>query len=72
MAARPKQPSRRVRKALKKYVRSKVKNPRIKLPSQWTSGQFRVDQKGNVQIKMKPSKAGKGRFAKGVKAVQSR
>lgn len=47
-------------------------NPRIKLPANWSPAQVRVDEHGNVQVKINPSKAGKGRFAKCVKAVEMR
>ena len=51
---------------------SKIKNPRIKLPANWSPAQVRVDEHGNVQVKINPGKAGKGRFAKCVKAVEMR
>jgi hypothetical protein len=61
----PSQPPRRVRKALKKYVKGQ-----LALPKQWTSAQVRVNEKGQVQVKMNPDKLGSGtRFAKCVKAV---
>jgi hypothetical protein len=62
-----KQPSRRVRKALKKYVRG---NPRVKLPANWTAAKVRVLPNGDVQVAVNPSKT--GRFARGVKRVESR
>lgn len=51
-----------------------MKNPKIKLPSKFTPAQVRVNSKGQVQIKINPSKlknAG-GRFAKCVKSVEAR
>ena len=63
-----KQPSRRVRKSLAKYVRDQ-----IKLPANWTPAQVRVDKKGNVQVKVNPGRLGSGgRFAKCVKSVEAR
>jgi len=49
-------------------------NPhRIKLPAKWTAAKIRVDDKGQVQIAVNPSKLGSGgRFAKCVKSVEAR
>lgn len=64
----PRQPSPRVRKALKKYVKQQVA-----LPRDWTNAKVRVNEKGEVQVKMNPAALGKGtRFAKCVKAVASK
>ena len=64
----PRQLPRRVRKALSKYV-----SKQIKLPSKFTPAQVRVNDKGEVQIKMNPAKLGSGgRFAKCVKSVEAR
>lgn len=47
-----KQPHKRVRKALTKYVRSQNKNPKsVGLPTQYTPAQVRVDSKGEIDIK---------------------
>jgi hypothetical protein len=59
------QPSRRVRKALAKYVKQQVA-----LPKNWTKAEVRVDKKGEIQLRMNPEKLGSGtRFAKCVQAV---
>ena len=61
----PRQPHKRVRKALAKYVKGNVG-----LPKQWTPAQVRVNDKGQVQVKVNPDKLGSGtRFARCVKAV---
>ena len=63
-----KQPSRRVGKALKKYVKAQVA-----LPKEWTSAKVRVNPKGGIELKVNPSDLGKGtRFAKCVQAVTAR
>jgi hypothetical protein len=61
--------SKRMGAALKKWVRSQ-KNPRIKLPAKWTNAKVRVDQKGQVQVKISASKVGAGRAARGIKSVK--
>ena len=61
--------SKRMGAALKKWVKSQ-KNPRIKLPAKWTNAKVRVDQKGNVQVKLSASKVGAGRVARGIKSVK--
>jgi hypothetical protein len=62
---------RRVSKALKKYVRSK--NPRVKLPTTFIPAHVRVDQHGNVQIKVNPGRLkGTGKFARCVKSVEAK
>jgi hypothetical protein len=64
---------RRVAKALKRYVKMQTKNPRVKLPSKFTPAQVRVNDKGEVQIRMNPANLGSGgRFAKCVKSVEAR
>ena len=61
----PRQPHKRVRKALAKYVKGNVG-----LPKQWTPAQVRVNDKGQVQVKVNPDKLGSGtRFARCVQAV---
>jgi hypothetical protein len=48
-------------------------NPHVKLPTQWTPGHVRVDQHGNVQIKVNPGKLkGTGKFARCVKSVEAK
>jgi hypothetical protein len=59
--------SKRMGAALKKWIR---KNPRIKLPAKWTPAKVRVDQIGNVQVKLSASKVGAGRVARGIKSVK--
>lgn len=46
----PKQPHKRVRKALTKYVRGTSNNP-LGLPTQYTNAKVRVDSKGEIDIK---------------------
>jgi hypothetical protein len=64
----PKDPPKRVGKALRKYVKSQVA-----LPKDWTRAEVKVDKKGEIQLRMNPSDLGKGtRFAKCVQAVTER
>ncbi len=73
LTSRIRSKSIRTARAIKDKLRGPRKNPKIKLPAQWTSGQFRVDEKGRVQIKVNPAKLGSGgRFAKCVKSVEAR
>jgi len=52
----PRQPSRRVRKALKHYVRQELAG----LPTQYTPAKVRVDSKGEIDIKFaRPPKGAK-------------
>jgi hypothetical protein len=60
---------KRVREALTKYVRSQVKNPRVKLAKNWTPAKVRVNSKGEVQIAVNPCQNG-GRTIKNVKSVK--
>lgn len=56
--------------ALKRYVRGSAP---VKLPTKWTPAHVRVDQKGDVKIKVNPTALGSGgRFAKCVKSVEAR
>jgi hypothetical protein len=65
VSSNPRQPHKRVRRALAKYVKGNVG-----LPKQWTPAQVRVNDKGQVQVKVNPDKLGSGtRFARCVKAV---
>lgn len=47
----PRQPSRRVGRALKKYVKGQ-----LALPKKWTPAQVKVDDRGGVQVKINPAK----------------
>jgi len=61
-SANPRQPHKRVRKALAKYVKGNVG-----LPKQWTPAQVRVNDKGQVQVKVNPrSIRGEVRTPRGV------
>lgn len=53
-------------------AKRKANKPKIKLPSRWTNSQMRVNEKGEVQIRVNPNKLGSGgRFAKGVKSIKA-
>ena len=47
----------------------KRKNPAIKLPSKFTPAQVRVNDKGQVQIRINPAKVTKGKTLKNVVKV---
>ena len=61
----PRQPHKRVRKALAKYVKGNVG-----LPKQWTPAQVRVNNKGQVQVKVNPAKLGSGTARAGKKRAK--
>jgi hypothetical protein len=45
---------------------------RVKLPAKWTAAQVRVNDKGQLQVKVGPSKVGKGRVAKNVRVAKGK
>ena len=63
----PKQPHRRVRKALKKYVKSE-----LGLPTQYTPAKVRVNPKGGLDIKFARPPQGKTRNPRGFSVKANR
>lgn len=64
----PRQPHRRVRKALKKYVKQELAG----LPTQYTPAQVRVDSKGEIDIKFARPPKGSVRNPKRFKVTRKR
>jgi len=69
--ANPKRPHRRVRKALKKYVKRQTKNP-VGLPTQYTPAKVRVNPKGGLDIKFARTPKGATRNPRGFSVTANR
>ena len=67
----PRQPHKRVRKALKKYVKRQTKNP-VGLPTQYTPAKVRVNPKGGLDIKFARPPKGATRNPRGFSVTANR